>query len=370
MKILIISDAWRPQINGVVRTLEATVEELARLGHEARVVGPLQRGRRVVAVPFYPEVKLEFFAGSRIARVFDEFRPDLVHIATEGPLGWAARRLCLRRRRPFTTSYHTRFPEYLAAFSPAFLGGVARATVYTILRWFHAPSEAVMVATASLERDLEARGFSRLARCSRGVDTTIFRPRGKALPAYAALPRPVMLYVGRLAGEKNLPAFLDIAGAGSRVVIGDGPDLASLKARYPEAHFLGAMSGENLARHYAAADLFVFPSSTDTFGLVLLEACAAGLRIAAKPAPGPADIFADSAAKEFVAMDWDLGRAVAEALRLPENPDAPRAFARRFTWETCTRQFLSHLQPSPFAERSERVAADASEHATGVALGE
>jgi glycosyltransferase involved in cell wall biosynthesis len=370
LKILIISDAWRPQINGVVRTLEATVEELARLGHETRVLGPMQRGRRVVAVPFYPEVKLEFFAYRRVARVFDEFGPDLVHIATEGPLGWAARRLCLRQKRPFTTSYHTRFPEYLAAFSPAFLGGVARSLVYSVLRWFHAPAEAVMVATASLERDLKARGFSRLARCSRGVDANLFRPRGEAFPAYASLPRPVLLYVGRIAGEKNLPAFLDIANAGSRVVIGDGPDLASLKSRYPEAHFLGAIAGEDLARHYAAADLFVFPSTTDTFGLVLLEACAAGLRIAAKPAPGPADIFADAAAKDFVALDWDLGRAVAAALRLPDTPDAPRAFAKRFSWEACTRQFLAHLQTPVRVERPERVAPEPSEHAPGVALGD
>ena len=273
-----------------------------------------------------------------------EFQPDFIHIATEGPLGWTARRLCLYRNLPFTTAYHTRFPEYLAARAPRILASFLRLATYAALRRFHAPSNAVMVATASIERELKARKFRRLARWSRGVDTTLFRPYGKNLPAIANFLRPILLYVGRVSVEKNLRAFLDIATLGSKLVIGDGPDLMSLKQEYPSVRFLGAMSGKNLARHYAAADLFVFPSMTDTFGLVLLEASAAGLRIAAMPAPGPSDIFADGAGKEFVVMDLDLGSAVATALLLPDNVDIPRAFVRGFVWEVCTRQFFTHLQ--------------------------
>ena len=352
MKILIISDAWLPQINGVVRTLETTARELAKLGHEARIVGPDENRRTTFAVPFYPEVKLEFFAHRRLERALREFRPDFIHIATEGPLGWAARRLCLHRTLPFTTAYHTRFPEYLAARAPRFLGRFLRMAAYAVLRRFHAPAGAVMVATASIEQELRARKFRRLVRWSRGVDATLFRPYGEDLPAFAAMPRPILLYVGRVAVEKNLRAFLDVATMGTRVVVGDGPDLATLKREYPGAHFLGSLSGEILARHYAAADLFVFPSTTDTFGLVLLEASAAGLRIAAIPAPGPADVFADGAGAAFVAMDRDLGRAVAAALRLPDDPETPRAFALTFSWEACTQAFFAHLQaPTPKAVR-------------------
>jgi glycosyltransferase involved in cell wall biosynthesis len=352
VKILIISDAWFPQVNGVVRTLEATAKELARLGHETRIVGPDQNRRLTFALRFYPEIKLEFFAYRRLKRVLREFQPDFIHIATEGPLGWAARRLCLSLTLPFTTAYHTRFPEYLAARAPLFLGGFLRMTAYALLRRFHAPASVVMVATASIEQELRARRFRRLVRWSRGVDTHLFRPYGKDLAAYADLPRPVLLYVGRISVEKNLRAFLDVGAIGSQIVIGDGPDLASLQKQYPDAHFLGALSGENLARHYAAADLFVFPSTTDTFGLVLLEAAAAGLRIAAVPAPGPSDIFADGAGKGFVAMDQDLSRAIATALHLPDDSNAPRAFAQRFTWEACTEHFFAHLQaPTPKAVR-------------------
>ena len=344
VKILIISDAWHPQVNGVVRTLESTAKELARLGHETRIVGPDAARWLTFAAPSYPEIKLEFFAYRRLGSVLLEFQPDFIHIATEGPLGWTARRLCLYRNLPFTTAYHTRFPEYLAARVPRILASFLRLATYAALRRFHAPSNAVMVATASIERELKARKFRRLARWSRGVDTTLFRPYGKDLPAFANFLRPILLYVGRVSVEKNLRAFLDIATLGSKLVIGDGPDLMSLKQEYPSVRFLGAMSGENLARHYAAADLFVFPSMTDTFGLVLLEASAAGLRIAATPAPGPSDIFADGAGKEFVVMDLDLGSAVATALLLPDNVDIPRAFVRGFVWEVCTRQFFTHLQ--------------------------
>jgi glycosyltransferase involved in cell wall biosynthesis len=352
VKILIVSDAWHPQINGVVRTLETTANELTRLGHETRIVGPDKTRLLTFAVPFYPEIKLEFFAYRRLSELLGTFQPDFIHIATEGPLGWAARRLCLRRTLPFTTAYHTRFPEYLAARAPRFLSGFVQMATYAFLRRFHAPASVVMVATASIERELRSRKFRRLVRWSRGVDANLFRPYGKDLPAYSALPRPILLYVGRVAVEKNLRAFLDVDTVGSHVVIGDGPDLASLRREYPGAHFLGAMSGENLARHYAPADVFVFPSTTDTFGLVLLEACAAGLRVAAMPAPGPSDIFADDMGKSFAVIDNDLGRAVAAALQLPDHSDGPRAFARQFTWEACTQEFFVHLQaPTPRAVR-------------------
>ena len=213
-----------------------------------------------------------------------------------------------------------------------------------------ASASVVMVATESIEQELKTRKFRRLVRWSRGVDTNLFRPYGKDLSDFSTFPRPILLYVGRVAVEKNLREFLDIDTVGSQIVVGDGPDLASLKREYPDVHFLGALSGEKLACHYAAADLFVFPSIADTFGLVLLEACAAGLRVAAMPVPGPSDIFADDTAKDFAAMDWDLGRAVETALQLRDNSDAPRAFAHRFTWQACTQEFYAHLQaPAPKA---------------------
>jgi len=340
LKILIVSDAWRPQVNGVVRTLEATAAELEKLGHEPMIVGPEAGRRWAFALPFYPEITLEFFAGRRLGRLLRRFQPDAVHIATEGPLGWSARRQCLKRGLAFTTAYHTRFPEYLAARSPSGLAGAVAALTYRLLRRFHAPAGAVLVATASIERELQRRKFRRLARWSRGVDADVFRPYDEGVAAYAGLPRPILLNVGRIAPEKNLRRFLDLETPGSKVVIGDGPDLAGLRAEYPHVHFLGAMSGAALARHYADADLFVFPSTTDTFGLVLLEAGSAGLRIAALPAPGPMDIFASPAAGAFVAIDDDLGRAVARALQLPRDAAAARAYARGFSWEACTQQFL------------------------------
>ncbi len=352
MKILIVSDAWRPQINGVVRTLEMTAEELARMGHEALVVGPDARRRTTLSVPFYREIKLEFFARRRLKRIFREFQPEYVHITTEGPLGWAARRICIRNALGFTTAYHTRFPEYLAARSPRLAAGVVRKATYAVLRRFHAPSKAVMVATASMERELENRDFSRVVRWTRGVDLTLFRPYGKDLPAFEGLPRPILLYVGRLAVEKNLRAFLSLRTPGSKVVIGDGPEFAALAGDFPEARFLGAKCGEDLARHYAAADVFVFPSASDTFGLVLLEACASGLRIAALPAPGPLDIFGGDG--DFTALDPDLGSAISRALSLPDDGETPRAFARQYTWTACTEQFCSILRASPANGRSAR----------------
>ena len=322
--------------------------ELEKLGHETRVLGPEAERRWAFALPFYPEITLEFLAGARLGAALREFQPDAVHIATEGPMGWSARRQCRKQGLPFTTAYHTRFPEYLAARAPSIFAGAIAALTYRLLRRFHAPASAILVATASIEHELQRRGFFHLARWSRGVDAEVFRPYGESPPAYDGLPRPILLNVGRIAPEKNLRRFLDLETPGSKVVIGDGPDLAALKGAYPDVHFLGAMTGVTLARHYSGADLFVFPSTTDTFGLVLLEASSAGLRIAAMPAPGPLDIFASPEAGAFVAIDADLGRAVTRALQLPHDPATARAYARGFSWEACTQQFLdSAAAPAP-----------------------
>lgn len=354
MKILIVTDAWRPQINGVVRTLEMTAAELVRLGHETRVVGPDVNRRTTFSVPFYREIKLELFAGRRLGRIVDEFAPDAVHIATEGPLGWAARNACVARGLGFSTAYHTRFPEYMSQRAPRPFANLVRHGIYALLRRFHAPSRAIMVATASIERELLSRGFQRLHRWSRGVDLSLFHPGGKDHPEFADLQHPRLLFVGRLAVEKNLPAFLSLKTPGSKIVIGDGPDREALKLAFPDARFLGSREGVELARCYAAADLFVFSSLADTFGLVLLEACASGLRIAAAPAPGPLDIFGwDS---EIAALDPDLGKAIARALTWPTDPGRPRAFAEQFTWAACTDQFLEILKLS--AARSLRESPD------------
>lgn len=349
-KILIITDAWHPQINGVVRTLEATSAELRKKGHTVKIVGPDASRWCAFSAPSYPSIKLEFFARRRLLNIVKEFEPDFIHIATEGPLGWAARNMCLHNRLPFTTSYHTRFPEYLAARVPPLFSRFVRVFTYASLRRFHTPSSAIMVATKSIQHELRRRKFRRLASWSRGVDTNIFKPYGKDFAPYQNLPRPILLYVGRVAVEKNLRAFLDLKTPGSKVVIGNGPDLSMLRSEYPSAHFLGPQFGEELGRHYAAADLFVFPSTTDTFGLVLLEACAAGLRIASYPAPGPVDLFDTPEAAHFAVLNTDLHQAVESALTLPASPDAAQQFAAQFSWTACTAEFFNHLQaPTPKA---------------------
>jgi glycosyltransferase involved in cell wall biosynthesis len=331
MRILLVTDAWAPQVNGVVRTLQRVKSECEVLGHAVEVISPERF--RTVPCPTYPEIRLAWRPGGRIGARLEALRPDAVHLATEGPLGVAARRQCLRRGLPFTTSYHTRFPEYVSARFP-----VPLALGYATMRWFHRPSKAVMVATLSIRRDLEARGFGNIADWSRGVDTELFRPdREPAL----ALPRPVHLYVGRVAVEKNLEAFLSMPiPAGSKLVVGDGPQLAELAARHPEVRFAGAKFGEELARHYASGDVFVFPSLTDTFGLVLLEALASGLPVAAYPVPGPLDVIGQSGCG---VLDADLARAAAQALAIPRA--RCRAHALQFTWRRCAEQFLENLCP-------------------------
>jgi len=330
VNILIVSDAWLPQVNGVVRTIGTVRAELEAMGHRVEVIGPDRF--RTVPMPTYPEIRLALGAGRRLHAMIDALRPDCIHIATEGPLGFAARRYCLGRGRPFTTAYHTRFPEYVRDRAP-----VPLALSYAVVRRFHKPSSAVMVATPSIESDLAARGFTNIRRWTRGVDTELFRPRTKS---FLALPRPIALYVGRVAVEKNLEDFLRLDLPGSKVVVGDGPARADLQHRYPEVHWAGARHGEELAQHYAAADVFVFPSRTDTFGLVLLEALASGVPVAAYPVPGPLDVVDGSGVG---CLDEDLKGAVERALAIP--PEHCRDHALNFSWRRSAEQFLANLRP-------------------------
>lgn len=330
MNILIISDAWYPQINGVVRTISTVRQELEKLGHSVEVIGPDRF--RTVPMPTYPEIRLALGANNRLPPMIDAMRPDCIHIATEGPLGHAARRYCLKRNIPFTTAYHTRFPEYVRDRMP-----IPLTLSYAVVRRFHKPSAAVMVATPSIENALKSRGFKNIKRWTRGVDTELFRPRDKS---FLTDPRPISMYVGRVAVEKNLEDFLRLDIPGTKYVVGDGPARDDLKKKYPEVRWVGAKHGEELAQYYAAADVFVFPSRSDTFGLVLLEALASGVPVAAYPVPGPLDVMDGSDAG---CLDEDLKRAVETALKVP--PERCREYALRFSWRASAEQFLSNLRP-------------------------
>jgi glycosyltransferase involved in cell wall biosynthesis len=330
MKILIATDAWQPQVNGVVRTLKTTVGELTRQGHEVRIVHPGEFLNFPCYV--YPEIHLAMPGEMQVDDQISAFDPDAIHIATEGPIGYHARRFCLRKKFRFTTSYHTKFPEYLRTYFwlPLVLG-------YHFMKWFHRKSSRVMVATRSVERELRFWGFrNRMVRWSRGVDTDLFHPRARSFPVGH---RPILLYVGRVSREKNVEAFLNLRTTGTKYVVGDGPQRSELEKRYPEAVFLGPLAGDKLAEAYANADVMVFPSKTDTFGLVILEALASGVPVAAYPAPGPMDILGVPGAG---AMDEDLQVAVDRALA-QRDPVACVAVARKYSWENCTRQFLDNL---------------------------
>jgi len=334
MRILIISDAWHPQVNGVVRTLSMVAEELIGLGYAVEVIGPDQF--RTVALPTYASIRMAVAPGRRMAVLIDAFRPDALHIATEGPLGHAARRWAMRRGMAFTTSFHTRFPEYLHARTR-----LPTAWTYAWLRRFHNAGSAMMVATGSLRRELAARGFRNVCAWTRGVDLARFRPRlPDDMRVDTAYPRPVFLYVGRVAVEKNLAGFLSLDLPGTKLVVGDGPQRHVLARSYPQAHFVGERHGTALARSYAGADVFVFPSLIDTFGLVLLESLASGTPIAAHPVTGPADIL-EGAPPRVGALDNDLQAAALRAL----NGDraACRAHAERFSWRACADAFLANL---------------------------
>ena len=330
MNILLVTDAWAPLVNGVARTFSQVRALCEAKGHRVQVVSPDQF--RTVPCPGYPQIPLALFPSRKLREVIDEFRPDAVHIATEGPLGLAARNILVRRRLPFTTSYATRFPEYVAARLPVPLGWG-----YAAMRWFHAPSRAVMVATETLRRELAQHGFANIRRWSRGVDAELFRP---GLEPALELPRPVWLTVGRVAVEKNIEAFLRLDLPGTRLVVGDGPQLDELRRRFPDAVFAGARHGEDLVRHYAAADVFVFPSRTDTFGLVLLEALACGVPVAAFPVPGPIDVI-DGAAVGI--LDADLAQACERAIAIPRQ--RCRDYALNFSWSAVADQFLANLHP-------------------------
>jgi glycosyltransferase involved in cell wall biosynthesis len=344
LKILIVTDAWRPQINGVVRTLEVLGKDLTALGHTVRYATP--EGRFTVPMPTYPEIRLALFPRVRLEKEIRDFAPDAVHIATEGTLGLSARATCIKYGIAFSTSFHTRFPEYVHA-RFAF---VPEALVYRWLRWFHGPATAMMVATESLRREMAGHGFHHLRIWSRGVDVEHFHPVAEALLPFEG---PIWLYAGRVAVEKNIEAFLALDLPGTKVVAGDGPARAALSEKYPQVRFLGALSGADLVSAYSASTVFVFPSRTDTFGLVLLEALACGLPVAAYPVQGPLDVVGPLAHGGAVAaLDDDLNVACRKALAIAQTPGkpTPREFALGHSWRACTLQFLRNIVVEPDPE--------------------
>lgn len=330
MRIAIVTDAWEPQVNGVVNTLRGTQHCLIDHGHQVLLLTP--NDFRTFACPGYPEIRLACKPYRGVAYALDAFAPDCIHIATEGPMGLAARRYCLRRGLDFSSAYHTRFPEYLSARAM-----LPAALTYRWLKWFHRPSKAMMVPTPRIAAVLEQRGFKHVVLWSRGVDTELFRPSGRV---HSGVERPIYLYVGRLAVEKNIEAFLDMRLPGTKWVIGDGPLRDALERRYPDARFLGAKSNDALPSYYNSADVFVFPSRTDTFGLVMLEAMACGIPVAAYPVEGPLDVVANGVSG---VLHQDLAQACVNALHLRRR-DA-RKHALNFSWESATQQFLQHLHP-------------------------
>ena len=333
MRILIITDAWSPQVNGVVTTVRNTLRELEAVGHEVGVVTP--DGFRTVPCPTYPEIRLALAPGTRVCRMIEAFEPDAIHIETEAPLGLAARAHCITSGYPFTTAYHTQFPEFIHARCRLPVG-----VTYRMMRWFHDPAAAVMVPTADMHRRLMERGFSNLAHWSRGVDTGLFGPAERRL-----LPgRPIFLYAGRVAVEKSIEAFLELDLPGTKWVVGDGPARARLEARYPDAMFHGVKHGAELAYFYQQADAFVFPSRTDTFGLVLVEAMACGTPVAAYPVSGPIDVVREPSVG---VLSDDLRAAAMAALDLDRS--AVHRYALQYSWAAATRQFASHLRPIRFA---------------------
>ncbi len=332
-RILIISDAWTPQVNGVVRTLTTVSAELRAMGHIVEVIGPDRF--RTVPCPTYPDIRLSILPRRALTRMIDAFGPDALHISTEGPLGMAARAIARKRRWPFTTAFHTRFAEYLHARTR-----IPLTLSYAWLRWFHGAGSGIMVATESLRQELAGRGFRNIRAWSRGVDLDLFQPQPREDWPY---PRPVFAYVGRVAVEKNIGAFLELDLPGSKVVVGDGPSRPSLQRRFPDVHFAGMRHGAALASAFAGADVFVFPSVTDTFGLVLLESLACGTPVAAFPVTGPRDVLADGG-PGVGATNTDLRAAALQALETGDR-EACRRYADRFSWRACAEAFLHNLVP-------------------------
>src|SRR5690242_16162318 len=335
MRVLVATDAWHPQVNGVVRTLTSLARTAKGLGVDIQFLSP--EGFRTFPLPTYPGLRLAWPRRARIAQRIEGHNPGAIHIATEGPIGHAVRTYCVRRGLPFTTSYTTRFPEYISAWAP-----IPESWIYAALRRFHNSGSVTMVATPSLMADLRQRGFSHLGMWTRGVDTELFRP-DRAIPL--PFPRPIFVCVGRVAVEKNLEAFLSLDLPGTKVVIGTGPCEAELKRKFPDAKFLGQIENGTLAAHVAAADVFVFPSRTDTFGVVQLEALASGLPVAAFPVTGPKDVVGDH---PVGVLNDDLRVAALEALKISRQ--SCRAFALERSWENSARQFIGHLQKAATGE--------------------
>ena len=331
MKIAIVTDAWHPQVNGVVRTLDAVIGEVRAMGHQVEVISP--EGVPSLPCPTYPEIRLALMSTGAMGRRLEALRPDAVHIATEGPLGVAARRWCAGNDHAFTTAYHTQFPDYVAERT-----GADPEWIWRYVRWFHAPAAAVLASTPSIERALNAHGIHRVRRWGRGV-ADVFRPEGPRDPRLAALPGPMLIHVGRVAVEKNVAAFLEADVPGSKVVIGDGPARAELEKRFPDALFTGVLTGEALAAAYRSADALVFASRTDTFGLVMIEALACGTPVAAYPVTGPVDVLDERVG----AMHQHLPAAIAAALT--RDRGACAAYGASFTWPASARQFLDALAP-------------------------
>jgi len=327
-KIAIVTDAWHPQINGVVTTLTRTIQDLIDLGYQIKTITP--QSFKTIQCPTYPEISLALAGPKTVAKELFTYQPNCVHIATEGPLGWAARSVCRKQQFSFSTSYHTRFPEYLRMRLP-----VPVSFSYMIVKAFHNAAKNTMVATKALMRELHSRGFTNTALWSRGVDTELFKPGTKDV---IGTERPVFMYVGRVAVEKNIEAFLQLDLPGSKYIIGDGPARDLLSRKYPTAYFAGYKTGQELRNLFAAADVFVFPSRTDTFGVVLLEAMASGIPVAAYPVTGPIETVINGVNGY---LDSDLRQAALKALTV--SPRSCREFAKQYSWKSCSNQFLNNL---------------------------
>lgn len=343
MKILIISDAWHPQLNGVVRTYEYLKEELEKSGHEVKVIGPANFPLQF-SMPGYAEIKLVVGAYGQLKTMIEDWHPDHIHVATEGPLGIAARKYCMRRQLPYTTSYHTQFPDYVAkrvAHYVPFLYKLSHTAAKNFMRWFHRPASAMLIATQTLEDELKGWNFQTpMYRFSRGVNLDLFYPGEKTL--FQDLKHPVALYVGRVAIEKGLEDFLDMEWHGSKVIVGDGPSLPSLMKKYPDALFLGKKTGKDLAECYRSADLFAFPSRTDTFGIVLVEALASGLPVAGYDVMGPRDIITENFLGALHSSDLSL--AAHNALKNGTPEQRAHHVKTNYTWENAARQFENAIK--------------------------
>jgi glycosyltransferase involved in cell wall biosynthesis len=356
VKILTVTDAWHPQVNGVVRSIEATNRECEGLGHETALISP--RHFVTMPCPRYPEIRLSLLPYRRVAQFIALHRAApqelAIHIATEGPLGQAARRYCLRNGLPFTTAYHTRFPQYLHA-----MFGMPERWVYGFLRWFHGAATRVLSPTPAVDRELARVGLANVARWTRGVDLDVFSPRAAESQLVAGCPRPRFLYVGRVSVEKNIEAFLTLDLPGTRIVAGEGPALPRLRQRFPEVRFVGVLGRDELAQLYSSVDVFVFPSRTDTFGLVLLEALACGTPVAAFPVQGPIDVVGNA---DVACLGDDLRSTALHALRIPR--ERCRRYAERFSWRAASEQFITLQAPlMRHAANDDRVVTARAPHA-------